>query len=240
MRENEKKLTKTLFVVTVIPARGGSKGIPKKNIQQLAGKPLIVHSIEQSLHSKWVTETIVSTDDDEIAIISEKAGATVIRRPTEISGDSASSEAALIHAIKSMQQQGWTQPDLTVFLQCTSPLRRSDDIDAAITKLIQEDADSLLSVSPSHRFLWMEEKGEALSINYDYRNRPRRQEMSPQFVENGSIYIFKTQALIDSGNRLSGKVALYHMDEEAAVDIDSLFDMKIAELVLTERFGASR
>ena len=227
-------------VVAVIPARGGSKGIPRKNIRLLAGKPLIVHTIEQARQSRWVTETVVSTDDSQIASVSEAAGATVVHRPADISGDQASSESALIHAIHSLLQRGRSLPDLTVFLQCTSPVRRPGDLDAAVATLMQKGADSLLSVSPSHRFLWTEEGGEARPINYDFQNRPRRQDMEPQYMENGSIYVFRTQALLNSGNRLSGKVALYPMDEEAAVDIDSMLDMKLAELILLERAGASR
>jgi CMP-N,N'-diacetyllegionaminic acid synthase len=224
-----------LSVVAVIPARGGSKGIPRKNVRPLAGKPLIVHSIEQARESTQVTETVVSTDDEEIAAISESAGAMVVRRPADISDDRASSESALLHVVQSLINRGRELPDLMVFLQCTSPIRRPGDIDRAISTLVDQGADSLLSVSPSHRFLWTEADGQAQAINYDFRIRPRRQDMPPQFVENGSIYVFRTQALLDSGNRLSGKVALYHMDEESSVDIDSMFDMKLAEMLLSER-----
>jgi N-acylneuraminate cytidylyltransferase len=240
MFENTEIIEKPCSVVAVIPARGGSKGILRKNIRLVAGKPLIVHTIEQAMQSKWVTETVVSTDDDEIASVSEAAGVMVVRRPADISGDRASSESALMHAIESLLQQGRTLPDLTVFLQCTSPVRRPGDIDAAVATLLQKRADSLLSVSPNHQFLWTEEGGEARSINYDFRNRPRRQDMAQQYVENGSIYVFRTEALLDSGNRLSGKVALYLMDEEAALDIDTMLDMRLVELILLERSRVSR
>lgn len=224
-----------MYIVALIPARGGSKGIPRKNIRPLAGRPLIVHTIEQAKRSSRVSETVVSTDDDEIAAISAAAGATVIRRPRDLSDDHASSESALIHAVEALAQQGRPVPDLIVFLQCTSPIRRPGDIDAAVATLISKEADSLLSVSPSHRFLWTEARGEARALNYDFRKRPRRQDMAPQFVENGSIYVFRTRGLLDTANRLSGKLALYVMDEEAAVDIDSMLDMKLAEVVLRER-----
>ena len=226
-------------VVALIPARGGSKGIHRKNLFPLAGKPLVVHSIEQALQSRLVTNTVVSTDDDEIAFVSAAAGALVVRRPADISGDKATSESALIHALHSLEGIGLALPDLVVFLQCTAPVRRPQDIDSAIASLLDKGADSLLSVSPSHRFLWTEEGGEARSINYDFQRRPRRQDMLPQFAENGSIYVFRTRALLGSGNRLSGKVALYVMDEESAVDIDSLLDMKLAEMLLSERAGAA-
>lgn len=226
-------------VIALIPARGGSKGIHRKNIRPVAGKPLIVHSIEQALHSSLVTETFVSTDDDEIAAISAAAGATVILRPAYISCDQASSESVLLHAIQALKQMGRPEPDLVVFLQCTSPMRHPGDIDSAVRTLLDKQADSLLSVSPSHRFLWAEEEGAARSLNYDFRNRPRRQDMAPQFVENGSIYVFRTRGLLESGNRLFGNVVLYQMDESAAVDIDSMLDMKLAELILLERAGES-
>jgi len=226
-----------LNIITVIPARGGSKGIPKKNTMLVASKPLIVHTIEQSMQATCVSETLVSTDDETIALISEAAGAMVMRRPIDISGDYASSESALIHAIRNLTEQGHPLPDLTVFLQCTSPVRLPGDIDTAVSTLLQKGADSLLSVSPSHRFLWVEQEGEVRATNYDFRNRPRRQDMLPQYVENGSIYVFRTQGFLEAGNRLFGKVALYCMDEEAAVDIDSLLDMKLAELILLKRNG---
>jgi N-acylneuraminate cytidylyltransferase len=222
-------------IVALIPARGGSKGIPGKNIFPLAGKPLIVHTIEQSIFSSKVTSTIVTTDDDAIAAVSRNAGASVIQRPADISGDKATSESALIHAVQTLLAEQRALPDLIVFLQCTSPLRKPEDIDLAIETLRSSGADSLLSVSPSHRFLWSETDGLAHSLNYDFRARPRRQDMTPQYAENGSIYVFKPQNLLESGNRLSGKIALYKMDEEAAVDIDSLLDMKLAEMLLHER-----
>jgi N-acylneuraminate cytidylyltransferase len=105
----------------------------------------------------------------------------------------------------------------------------------AVNTLLEKEADSLLSVSPSHRFLWGEKNGCAHPINYDFRDRLRRQDMVPQYVENGSIYVFRTQALLDSGNRLSGKIALYHMDDESAIEIDSLFDLTIVELIINNR-----
>jgi CMP-N,N'-diacetyllegionaminic acid synthase len=228
-----------LNVIALIPARGGSKGLPRKNIRLVAGKPLIVHSIEQALNSYVVTEIFVSTDDDEISKISAEAGATVIKRPAEISGDHESSESALLHALSALSDMGRPEPDLVIFLQCTSPVRRPGDIDGAVQALLDKRADTVLSVSPNRHFLWIETGGATRPINYDFNHRPRRQDMSPQYMENGSIYVFRPQSLIDSGNRLSGKVALYHMDDEAAVDIDSLLDIELAELILIGRAGTS-
>lgn len=225
-------------VLAIIPARGGSKGIPRKNVLQVAGKPLVVHSIEQARHSKLVSRVVVSTDDDEIAGVSEAAGAEVVRRPADISGDKATSESALMHVLAELMESGKYRPDLVVFLQCTSPLRKEGDIDEAITSLQSQQADSLLSVSPSHRFLWAEKDGQATSLNYDFRHRPRRQDMAPQYVENGSIYVFRPEVLLQGGNRLGGKVALHVMDEDASWDIDTPFDMRVAEMLMLERARA--
>jgi N-acylneuraminate cytidylyltransferase len=223
-----------MTIYSITPARGGSKGIHRKNILPIAGKPLISHSIEQSLQSSHINRTIVNTDDQEIATVAKNYGAEVIIRPAEISGDTASSESALIHTLEYLKQTEDYEPDLVVFLQCTSPLRQSNDIDKAISQFQDEQADSLLSVSPGHSFLWEKIDGIAQSINYDYRNRPRRQDMNPQYRENGSIYIFKPWVLQQYNNRLGGKISLYVMDEPC-IDIDSMLDFEIAEFLLTKQ-----
>ena len=224
--------------IAIIPARGGSKGLPGKNIKTLAGKPLIAHSIIHAKEAKLIDKVYVSTDDKKIAEISRDYGAEIINRPEELAGDTASSESALIHAVEQIEATGVTI-DLVVFLQCTSPIRTEKDIDNGIKKVKTEGADSLLSVSPSHRFLWQEVDGIAKSINYDYRHRPRRQDMQPQYVENGSIYIFKPWVLKELNNRLGGKIALLTMSEAASWEIDSLLDFEIAESLLKKQVTAN-
>ena len=219
------------FIVSIIPARGGSKGIVDKNIRLLGSKPLIVHTIQDSLSSRYVSYTFITTDSLEIAKVSKMSGASVISRPSQLASDISSSESALIHALQAIEHQ-YGEPDLIVFLQCTSPIRTGRDIDQAIEKIYSENADSLLSVSPSHRFLWHQIDGVAKSINYDYRHRKRRQDMNPQYVENGSIYIFKPWVLKELGNRLGGKISLFPMSEAAAHEIDSPLDFEIAEFLL--------
>jgi CMP-N,N'-diacetyllegionaminic acid synthase len=219
-----------MVTVAIIPARGGSKGVPRKNVRSLVDKPLIAHSILDAKEAKLVDRIYVSTDDSEIATVSQTYGAEIILRPDELAGDKASSESALIHAITEIETS--ISPELIVFLQCTSPIRTGLDIDSAIQKLRAENADSLVSVSPSHRFLWEEVNGVAKSINYDYRSRPRRQDMPPQYVENGSIYVFKPWILKEKCNRLGGKIALYVMSEAASWEIDSMLDFEIAESLL--------
>ncbi len=227
-----------MVTIAIIPARGGSKGVPRKNVRPLADKPLIAHSILDAKESKFTDKVYVSTDNLEIAEVSRKYGAEIIHRPEELAGDTASSESALIHALSEIEKTG-ISPDLIVFLQCTSPIRTGTDIDNAIAKLKAENADSLLSVSPSHRFLWEEVDGVAKSINYDYRHRLRRQDMQPQYVENGSIYIFKPWVLKKFGNRLGGKISLFVMSETASWEIDSAPDFEIAESLMNKQVTAN-
>lgn len=198
-------------IICVIPARGGSKRIPNKNILLLGGKPLIVHSIEHARQSKLVKRIIVSTDDSEIARISKKCGAEVVKRPKRISGAHATSESAIKHVVEHLESTGYS-PDLIVFLQCTSPIRNPHDIDAAIETLYRENADSLLSVCRNERFLWRSVFGNMQPVNYDYLKRPRDQDHSEEYRENGSIYIFKPEVMQKYGNRLGGKIAVYEMD----------------------------
>jgi len=223
----------SLDIGVIIPARGGSKGVPGKNTRLLAGYPLIAHSILDAKESSLVDRIYGSTDDTEIASVSSKYGAEIIHRPVELANDTATSEVALLHALTEIEKAGITL-ELVVFLQCTSPLRSGADIDRAIAQLRAENADSLLSVTPNHRFLWEQVDGVAKSINYNYPNRQRRQDLNPQFMENGSIYIFKPWVLKKLGNRLGGKVSLYVMNEEQSWEIDSLADLEYVEFLMSK------
>ncbi|HAM70151.1 MAG TPA: acylneuraminate cytidylyltransferase, partial [Verrucomicrobiales bacterium] len=130
--------------LAIIPARGGSKGIPGKNIRPVAGKPLVAWSIEHARQAPSISRVVVSTDDDAIAEVSRAHGAEVIRRPAAISGDTASSESALVHALEHLKETEAYDPELVVFLQATSPMRRAGEVQAAIDTLRREGADSLL------------------------------------------------------------------------------------------------
>lgn len=220
-------------VLALILARGGSKGLPRKNVRPLRGKPLVAHSIAQARSARSIGRVMVSTDDPEIAAVASSFGAEVIERPAGISGDTATSESAVLHALDwLLTEEGW-EPDLVCLLQCTSPIRTKDDIDKAVNEMVRSGADSLLSVSPSHRFLWQRvESGFGESINYDWRARPRRQDMPTQYVENGSIYLFSPAGFRANGNRLHGRIALHEMSEVAALEIDSLLDFQLVEAAL--------
>jgi len=225
----------------IIPARGGSKGIPRKNVQAIAGKPLIAYTIEQAKCSNAITRVVVSTDDDEIASVSHSYGAEVLHRPAEIAGDKASSESALLHALDHLKQQEGYGPDLVVFLQATSPLRQPNDIDNAVDTLLRENADSLFSARPVEGFIWEERKqdGACTPINYDPTDRPTRQALASEYLEeNGSIYVFKPWVLREYNSRLGGKIAVYVMHELDSFQVDVPEDLGLMEQLIRLRLPA--
>jgi len=219
-------------IIAIIPARGGSKRVPRKNLLPLRGKPLIAYTIEQAMRSRLVSRTIVSTDDDEIAEVARQYGAEVIKRPPELSGDTASSEAALLHVVGWLAEQENYQPDILVFLQCTSPIRKESDIDNAIGAFLEKQADSLFSAYRFRKYIWQVQNGAASPINYDYRHRWREQDFPHQVLENGSIFVFKTSLLQEQGNRLGGKIAVYEMDELSSIQIDSEEDILLCNCIM--------
>jgi N-acylneuraminate cytidylyltransferase len=227
-------------VLGIIPARGGSERLPRKNLYSLAGKPLISHTIEHSLQSHVVTRTVVSTEDDEIRQVSQDCGAEVVVRPENLSTETASSESALLHVVHHLTKSEGYEPDLIVFLQCTSPVRSIRDIDLAIQLLIESKADSLFSASLSKQLLWKSHGDSIEPLNYDFRNRRREQDMDPEWVENGSIYVFKPWVLLEQMNRLGGKIVVYPMDYWSSFQIDSLDDFEICDWILHRNFLDSR
>lgn len=217
-------------IVAIIPARGGSKGIPGKNLKPVAGKPLIAWTIEHALASPSIGRVIVSTDSEEIAAVSRQYGAEVVMRPAELADDEATSESALEHALDQLD----TTPELVVFLQCTSPVRDDLDTENAIATLRMQDADSLFSARPHHGFIWHDFLiGPAPT--YDTVRRPRRQDVPPQLIENGSIYIFKPEVLRGTGSRLGWRIAVHRMSAECSVEVDEPEDLAIVEVLLRMR-----
>lgn len=228
-------MKRKMKILAIIPARGGSKGVPRKNIRLLAGKPLVAYTIEQALQARQVSRTIVSTDDAEIAEVARQYGAEIVMRPPELVTDTASSELVLLHVLSFLEQKEGYVPSLIVFLQPTSPLRQPDDIDQAIDTLNAAGADSLFSCCRSHNFYWRLEDGQPISANYDYRHRPRRQDFTPEYVENGSIYVTKTEILKQYGNRLGGRICFYEMNPLDSLQIDTEEDFLLLEQLLTLR-----
>lgn len=221
--------------LAIIPARGGSEGIPSKNVRLLAGKPLIAHTIGTAAQASSVNRVVVSTDDDEIATISRQWGAEVVSRPAEISTDTSSSEMALLHALEYLHEKEGYSPDLLVFLQCTSPLTLPEDIDGTVQVLFAQEADSSLAVTPFHYFLWRwDVNGDAIGVNHDKRVRPLRQERDLQYLETGAVYVMRTQGFKEAGHRFFGKTAMYVMPPERCLEIDEPIDLRIAEVLMTE------
>jgi CMP-N,N'-diacetyllegionaminic acid synthase len=218
--------------LAIIPARGGSKGIPGKNLRELGGKPLIAWSILAARAAERVDQVVVSTDDEAIAETARAFGADVpFVRPAHLATDAAPTEPVMAHALDWYEAAG-ERFDTVVLLQPTSPLRRSGMIDAALGQFEAEGADSLLGVVETHHFFWFRDQGGEAGALYDYRNRPRRQDIAPadrRYRETGSIYISRTEAFRESGNRLSGKIVMFEMAEEESWELDSEADFRILE-----------
>lgn len=224
-------------VLALIPARGGSKGIPGKNLRPLGGKPLLAHTLDQALSAPRIGRVVVSTDDETIARVARDYGAEVVHRPADLSGDEASSESALLHALEALREADGYEPELVVFLQATSPLRPAGAIDEAIDLLEAEGADSLFSACPVEGFVWRTAPGqsEPQPLTYDPSARPRRQEVGTDLLENGSIYVFRPWVLRDLGNRLGGKVTVVSMDPLDSYQVDEPEDLDFMERLLTLR-----
>ena len=235
MSDGHTKISKRQSILAIIPARGGSKRIPRKNIAPLAGKPLLAYSIEHALQARQVNRTIVSTDDDEIAEIARQYGAEVVMRPPELATDTATSEDALLHVMDHLEEKENFPLNMIAFLQCTSPLRQPHDIDSAISTFVDKEADSLFSAFRFNKYIWRLNNGIPVSLNYDYRKRWREQDFPCQYQENGSIYIFKPWVLRKLRNRLGGKIAIYEMDYLSSIQVDTSEDLLLCEWVLERR-----
>jgi CMP-N,N'-diacetyllegionaminic acid synthase len=227
-------------VLAVIPARGGSKGLPRKNIKELAGRPLITWTIEAGLASKYIDQLIVTTDDEEIARIATEYNATVpFIRPKHLGSDSASSYETILHALDYYFDKGESF-DYLLLLQPTSPLRTTQHIDEAFCLLDSKNADSIISVTESeHSPLWSnvlpEDHNMEDFISDTCRQVTRRQDLPKYFRINGAIYIVNIKKMINEKSLfLSTNIFAYIMDRYSSVDIDDLLDLKLAELIINE------
>ena len=215
-----------MSTLAVIPARGGSKGIPRKNVALLAGRPMVAWTIDAARGARRVDRVVVSTDDAEIASVSRQWGAEVVMRPAELSGDAASSESALRHVLDSLRESEGYEPELLVFLQCTSPLTLAEDIDGVVERLLESGADTALSVTPFHYFLWREGAGgEAEGVNHEKARRPLRQDREPQYLETGAVYAMRTAGFREAGHRFFGKTVMQGMPAERCGEVDEPEDL---------------
>ena len=225
----------TKKILSIIPARGGSKGLPRKNIADLAGKPLIAWTIEASLNSKYITKTIVSSDDKEILDVAIKYGSEIIKRPDNLATDTATSESVVKHAIDYLESIGEVF-DIVILLQPTSPLRNCKDIDSAFEVMFDSSATAVIStcefdnkilktfIESSNGFL------EGISNNkYPFM---RRQDLPKVYMSNGSIYIIDTKTFKNVNSFMTDKTLNYLMPKKGSVDIDSSDDLIQVEKIL--------
>ena len=212
-------------IVALVPLRGGSKSIPKKNIKLLAGKPMSAWSLAAASNAALINSVYVSTESEEISNIVDglNLGVKLISRPAELSTDEASTESVILHFMTLIEF------DLLITIQATSPLLQSSDLDQAICQFNLEQLDSMLSAVRSKRFFWSD---NASPINYKPTDRPRRQEFKGTLMENGAFYITKRQILDKYKCRLGGRIGIYEMDEASAIEIDEPEDWDRVERVL--------
>jgi N-acylneuraminate cytidylyltransferase len=220
-------------VIGIIPARGRSKRLPRKNIRPLAGKPLIAWTIEQALKSKYIDRVIVSTDNHAIAKISRKHGADVpFMRPEKLATDKAKSIDAVFHALRSIPEKY----DYVVLLQPTSPLRTADDIDACVKLCMSKGGNSCVSVTESeknpHWMYSLNKKGRMRRLLQTEKQIARRQNLPEVYALNGAVYVAQVDWLLNNKTFVTDETYAYIMPKERSVDIDNEIDFKIAEFLL--------
>jgi CMP-N-acetylneuraminic acid synthetase len=218
----------TKKIVAIIPARGGSKGLPRKNIIDLAGKPLIAWTIEASLNSKYITTTVVSSDDDEILEIANNFGVDSIKRPNSLATDASLSESVVRHAIDTLEASGKVF-DYIILLQPTSPLRNNSDIDNSFDYFFKTPATSLISVNEIENKILKAfvvfDNNYIKSISNKKYPFMRRQDLPKTVISNGAIYIVNVNTFKEESKFLTDKTLHYVMSKNRSIDIDSLQDL---------------
>jgi YrbI family 3-deoxy-D-manno-octulosonate 8-phosphate phosphatase len=226
------------MTLAIIPARSGSVGIKDKNIRPFCGVPLVVRTIRAATAAASVDRVVVSTDSEDYAQICREAGAEVVIRPQDLATSTTSSESALLHVLETMKEAGASLPEWVVFLQCTSPFTRPEDIDALVRAVQAGGTDTGLTAVRSHRFLWRTGAGgEVAGVNHDKTVRLRRQDREPEFMENGAVYVMRTEGFLRHKNRFFGKTVLHEVPSWQALEIDSPEDWDVAEAVFRKFAG---
>lgn len=217
-------------VIAFIPVRGGSKSIPLKNIKKICGKPLVYWNALSLQTTASIDEIIVSTDSDEIERVVLGFGFSKIkiyRRSAINASDTASTESAMLEYLES--QKGINVNDIFILVQATSPLTLGKHFQEALSVYKKGKYDSMLTCVRNKRFFW---EVDGTSKNYDYKKRPRRQDFAGQLMENGAFYISKIKNILESKNRLSGKIGIYEMPEYTAIEIDEEDDWRLVESLI--------
>ncbi|WP_328905452.1 N-acylneuraminate cytidylyltransferase [Streptomyces sp. NBC_00234] len=229
-------MTPTPTVLAVIPARGGSKGVPAKNLAQVGGIPLVARAVRACLGSAEVTDVVVTTDDPAIAEAATEAAAALgeaarlhcVRRPEAIAGDTATSEAAVLHALDTYEELPGRTADVVLLVQCTSPFVTREDIDGVAAAVAHEGADTAVTVAPFHGFVWRD--GHAVEdgsygVNHDKAVRPRRQDRPQDLLETGAAYAMAVPGFRTHRHRFFGHTALVATDPARVLEIDDPHDL---------------
>lgn len=231
-RQTDKMISKVLAIIT---ARGGSKGLPRKNILMLAGKPLIAHTIDAAKKSNIFDTIVVTTDDDQIKNISQSYGASIIDRPNYLATDAASSLDVVNHTLDTLEESNYSH---FILLQPTSPLRSNMHIKEAWEKYIKKNANTLVSVtlevhSPFKLLVKDKINGSIKPLfNVEYLTSPR-QALPKAYRPNGAIYISRIDTFLETRNLFEESLEIYEMDEESSIDIDTEQDMQACKNLLT-------
>lgn len=243
-----------MTVLAVIPARGGSKGVPAKNLAAVGGVPLVARAVRACLDAPLVTHVAVSTDDPQIAAVARGAGAEVVLRPESIAGDTATSESAVLHAMDTHEAEHGTPVDVVLLVQCTSPFVSREDIEGVARAVVLDGADSAVTVAPFHGFVWREADepagapeesaeraaggaavlvdtatrtatGTGYGVNHDASFRPRRQDRPQDFLETGAAYAMSAPGFREAGHRFFGRTALVRTDPARVLEVDDPHDL---------------
>ncbi|MDQ0576236.1 acylneuraminate cytidylyltransferase [Agromyces albus] len=224
----------------IIPARGGSRGLPGKNVARVGGVPLIERAVRAALAADRIGRVVVTTDNAEIAEAARAAGAEVVERPAELAGSTATSESALLHALDALDAMaagfetlppGAPRPAaaaVTVFIQATSPFIDPADLDAAVERVASGERDVVFSAAPTHVFLWREIGSTAVGVNHEMSHRPRRQDRTPEYAETGAFYVFANAGFREAGHRFFGRVGVQPVHPDHATEIDDAADLERA------------
>jgi len=232
---------KNMKILGLIPARGGSKGIPKKNIKILGDKPLIAYTIEAAQKSKKLMEIVVSSDSQEIADIASQYGASVpFLRPEEFAQDTTPMIDVLIHTLEFFKEKEKREFDAVCLLQPTTPFRKSEDIDGCIKLMEENDADSVITtIEMPHQFnpYWVYFKGQDkyLHLSTEGQTTPRRQDLPIAYARAGSVYLTKSSTILEKRSVYGNKILNYNIDTVGHVNIDTLDDWVLAEKILKEK-----
>ncbi|MGI5821676.1 MAG: cytidylyltransferase domain-containing protein [Bacteroidales bacterium] len=226
-----------MSTIAFVPVRSGSKSIKNKNIKLLLGKPLFFWVLKALQNATEINKIVLATDSWEYAEIAKFFNFSkleVYMRNEKNASDTASTESVILEYL---EIAGLKHQDLFVLAQATSPLTKSEDFDNALRQFMHSGKDSMLSCVRSKRFFWNK---DGTPINYDYKNRPRRQDFDGMFMENGAFYINKIENILKNKNRLSGQIEIYEMNEHTAIEIDEIIDWKIVEVLLAEQNAKQR